>query len=112
MQGGNQSKIIQHRRAQFAGKLMHDVDRVFHQLLRAFDVAVKVLGVEPGSFFQGGQADIDARQSLGDDIVQLAADAFALFLLSLQNLYATDAATVPAWSATVPTARSVVARFA
>ena len=48
MQGGNQSEIIQHRRAQFAGELMHDVHRFFHQPLRAGDVAVEILGVAPG----------------------------------------------------------------
>ena len=65
---------------------MHDVDRVLHQLLGEFDVAIEVLGAESGLFFQGGQADIDAGQSLGDDIMQLAADAFSLVFLRLQHL--------------------------
>src|ERR1035441_10504679 len=86
MQRGNQSEIIQHCRAQFAGELMHDIDRVFHQLLGAFDVTVKSFGIEPGTLSQRGQADVDAGQSLGDDIMQLAADAFSLVFLRLHNL--------------------------
>ena len=82
----DRSEIIQHRRAQFTRELMHDVDRFFHQLLRAGDVAVKTLGVAPPILLQSGEADVDARQSLGDDIVQLATDALALFFLRVQNL--------------------------
>ena len=36
--------------------------------------------------FQGRQPDVDARQGLGDDIMQFAADALALFLLRRENL--------------------------
>ena len=86
MQGGHESEIIQHRRTQFAGELMHDVHRFFHQLLREGDVTRKALGVDPSLLFQGGQADVDARQSLGDDIMQLAAEALSLLFLGLQNL--------------------------
>ena len=80
MQGGNQSQIIQHRRAQFARELMHDVHRFFHQPLRARDVAVKTLGVDRRLLGQGRQPDVDARQGLGDDIMEFAAD-FPAFLL-------------------------------
>ena len=86
MQGGNQPQVVQHRRAQFAGEPMHDVHRVLHQLLRAGDVSLKAFGVERGLFFQGRQPDIDARQGLGDDIMQFAADLLALFLLRRQKL--------------------------
>ena len=86
MQGGNQPQVVQHRRAQFAGELMHDVHRFFHQPLRAGDVAVQALGVERGLLFQGRQPDIDARQGLGDYIMQFAADLFSLLLLRRENL--------------------------
>ena len=86
MQGGNQPQVVQHRRAQFAGEPMHDVHRFLHQPLRAGDVAVEALGVERGLLFQGRQPDIDARQGLGDDIMQFAADLLALFLLRRQKL--------------------------
>ena len=86
VQGGNQPQIIQHRRAQFAGELMHDVHRFFHQPLRPGDVAVQALGVDHGLLFQGRQPDIDARQSLGDDIMQFAADFPSLLLLGRDNL--------------------------
>ena len=36
--------------------------------------------------FQGSQTDVDAGQSLGDDIVQFAADFLSLLLLGRQNL--------------------------
>ena len=39
-----------------------------------------------GLGFQGRQPDIDARQGLGDFIMQLAADPLALFLLRRQKL--------------------------
>ena len=39
-----------------------------------------------GLLFQGRQPHIDARQGLGDDIMQFAADLLALFLLRRQNL--------------------------
>ena len=48
--------------------------------------SVEALGVERGLHFQGRQPDIDARQGLGDDIVQFAADLLSLFLLRQQNL--------------------------
>ena len=65
---------------------MHDVDRFFHQPLRAGDVAVQPLGVDRRLLLQGGQPDVDARQRLGDDIMQFAADVFALLLLRRENL--------------------------
>ena len=46
----------------------------------------EALGVERGLLFQGRQPDIDARQSLGDDIMQFAADPLALLLLRRENL--------------------------
>ena len=39
-----------------------------------------------GLLFQGRQPDVDARQGLGDDIVQFAADFSALLLLRRENL--------------------------
>ena len=86
VEGGNQSQIVQHRRAQFPGKPMHDVHRLLHQPLRAGDVSLEVFGVVRGRLFQGRQPDIDARQGLGDDIMQFAADLLALFLLRRQKL--------------------------
>lgn len=44
------------------------------------------LVLSEGLLFQGCQPDIDARQSLGDDIMQFAADPLALFLLRQQKL--------------------------
>ena len=86
MQGGNQAQIVQHRRAQFAGELMHDVHRFFHQLLRAGDVAVESLGIGRRLLFQSRQPDVDARQCLGDDIMQFAADFPSLLFLGQKNL--------------------------
>ena len=45
----------------------------------------EALGIDRGLRLQGRQPDIDARQHLGDDIMQLAADPLALFLLRRQN---------------------------
>jgi hypothetical protein len=75
------AQIVQHRRAQFAGELVHDVHGFFHQPLRAGDVAVEALGVDRGLLGQGRQPDVDAGQGLGDDIVEFAADFPALLLL-------------------------------
>ena len=47
---------------------------------------LEALGVDRGLRFQGRQPDIDARQGLGDDIMQFAADLLALFLLRRQKL--------------------------
>ena len=49
-------------------------------------LASRPLVLTRGLLFQGRQPDIDARQSLGDDIMQFAADLLALFLLRRQNL--------------------------
>ena len=57
-----------------------------HHLLRAGDASLEALGVERGLRFQGRQPDIDARQGLGDFIMQFAADLLALFLLRRQKL--------------------------
>ncbi len=86
MQGGNQSEIVEHRRAQFAREFMHDVHGFFYQQLCASEMAVKNFGVAPCVLLQGGKAKIDAGQSLGDDIMQFATDALAFFFLRLQNL--------------------------
>ena len=86
MQGGNQPQVVQHRRAQFAGEPMHDVHRLLHQPLRAGDFCSRPLVLTRGLRFQGRQPDIDARQGLGDVIMQFAADPLALFLLRRQKL--------------------------
>ena len=86
MQRGNQPEIVQHRRPQFARELMHDVHRLLHQPVRAGDAAFEAPGVQRGFLLQRGQPDADARQRLGDDIVQLAADLFSLILLHRDDL--------------------------
>ena len=111
MQGGNQPQVVQHRRAQFAGELMHDVHRFFHQPLRAGDVAVQALGVGRGLLFQGRQPDIDARQGLGDDIMQFAADFPAFLLLGQRESGGTTAAIASADDPTVPATGRNGARF-
>ena len=65
---------------------MHDVHRLFHQPLRARDGFLQAFGVDRGLLRQGRQMDIDARQRLGDFIVQLAADLLPLFLQRGENL--------------------------
>ena len=86
VEGGNQPQVIQHRRAQIPGKLMHDIHCLLHQPLRADDASLQAPGVTRGLLFQTCQAHIDARQRLGDDIMQFAADLLSLFLLHRQKL--------------------------
>jgi hypothetical protein len=64
------------------GKLMHDVQRLYHQPLRAGDLSREVLGVGGGLLFQCRQMEIDSRQHLGDFIMKVAADPPSFFLLS------------------------------
>ena len=61
MQGGNQSQIIQQRRAQFAGELMHFFNRFLHHLLRARDFLLEALGAARGLPRQSRQLDVDAH---------------------------------------------------
>ena len=86
MQRRDQPEIVQHRRGQLAGELMHDVHQLFHPSLRAGDVAVEIPGVQHGSLLQRSQPDVDAGQRLGDDIVQLTADFPAFLFPRGQNL--------------------------
>ena len=51
---------------------------MLHQFLRAGDASFHGFGVERCLLFQGSQAEIDARQRLGDDIMQFATDPLAL----------------------------------
>ncbi len=82
----NQAEVVQHRRAQLAGKLMHDVHGFFHEPLRAGDVAVEAAGADRRLLFQDRQPDVDARQCLGDDIMEFAADALSFLLLRQDDL--------------------------
>ena len=86
MKGGDEPEVVQKRGPQITGKLVHNVDRFFHQPLGAHDLAVEVSAVDDGFFFQDRQMDIDSVQGLGDFIMQFAADLFALFFLRRQNL--------------------------
>ena len=64
-----------------------------------------------GLLFQSRQPDIDAGQSLGDDIMQFAADLFALFLLRRQKLAGQQPQLFLHAAATAPTTGRSVARF-
>ena len=86
MEGGNHPQVVQHCRAQIPREPMHDVHRLLDHPLRAGDLILEALRVVCRLGFQGRQPDIDARQGLGNFIVQLAADPFAFFLLRQQKL--------------------------
>ena len=68
-EGGNQSQIIQHRRAQFARELMDDVHGLLDQLLRAGNTALETLGIKPGFLFQCGQRLLRVVRQLGLDLL-------------------------------------------
>ena len=86
MQCRDQAQVVQHRRAQFARELVHDIDGFFHQPLGAGDVPVQSLRVHQRFLFQHRQPDVDPRQCLGDHIMQFPADAFPLLLLRREDL--------------------------
>ena len=89
MQGGNQPEIVEHRRAQFAGELMHDVHRLFHGSavgVRAM-LRSRPLVLMAASFFKAGEPDIDTGQGLGDDVVQFAADLLAFSPPALREVW-------------------------
>ena len=65
---------------------MHDVHRLLDHPLRAGDLFLEAFDVDCGLHFQCRQLDIDARQGLGNLIMQLAADHLAFFLLGRQKL--------------------------
>ncbi|MCL5096021.1 MAG: hypothetical protein M1608_00495, partial [Candidatus Omnitrophica bacterium] len=52
----------------------------------AGNLFLEVAGVDRGLLFQRQQPDIDAQQSLGDFIMQIAADPLSFVLLRRQNL--------------------------
>ena len=64
---------------------MHFVHRLLHKLLRARDVLGEPLRILRRLNSQVREMDIDARQRLGDEIVQLAADSLSILLLIRQN---------------------------
>src|ERR1041385_4425167 len=83
---GSRPKSSNYRRAEFTSESMHCVYRLLHRLLSAGNASLQALGVERGLPFQVRQPDIDARQALGDDIMQFATDLLSLFLLRRQKL--------------------------
>jgi hypothetical protein len=82
MKSGNQSQVVQRRRAQFPGKKMYNVHRFFHHPLRPRNLLLEIPGVVHGLPGQSRQMDIDAHQGLGDFIMQLAADALSFLIKS------------------------------
>ena len=86
MEGGNQSQVVQHHRAQVPGEPMHDIHRLLNHPLRAGDLFLEAFGIDRGFRFQGRQPHIDTRQGLGNLIMQLMADLLAFFLLRHQEL--------------------------
>ena len=65
---------------------MHDVNGLLNQQLGAGNISGEAFGVVCRVLFQGPQPHIDARQRLGDHIVQFAADLLALLLLGRKKL--------------------------
>lgn len=86
MQGRNQAKVVEKRGTEIAREPMHDVHRLFHQLLCVRELPAKAPALNSGFCFQSGQPKIHTHESLGDFIMQLPADAQALFLLRVQEL--------------------------
>ncbi len=86
MEGGNQSNIVQRHRAQLTREIMNGVHQFLHQTLGACNVALKIPGVMGRLSFQACQPQIDARQHLGNHIMQVPADLLALILLRGKKL--------------------------
>src|SRR5271169_1628590 len=74
MQRGNEPQVVKDGWTQVAGKLMDDVHRFFDKALRSANVPRESLLADAELGFEGGEYDVDSRESLGDFIMKLAAD--------------------------------------
>ena len=86
VQRRDEPEIVQHRGAQLSGESMHDVHRLLDQPLSARNVLIEVSGVVRRGVLEGRQADVDGRQRLSHDVMQLPADGFSLRFLCREDL--------------------------
>ena len=86
MQGGNQAKVVEHVRPQFAGKAMHRIDGIFHQFLSASKLGLELFSSTDTALAEGGQLDVDPDQGLHHFVVQLPTDPLPLLFLHRDNL--------------------------
>lgn len=86
MEGGDQPEVVEDGGTELAGELLDEVDRFFDEALGAGDVEIEAPGLELGLLLERGQPDGDAREGLGDDVVELAADFLTLFFLGGKDL--------------------------
>jgi len=65
---------------------LHDRGGFLHQALGEGDIARQALGIQDGLPLEQRQANVDACQRLGDDVVQLPADSLSFLLLRDEQL--------------------------
>ncbi len=87
VQGGDQAKVVEHRRPQLARELVDDVhldfttSRCVRVMLRSRSLVFDLSGL-----LQGREAEVDAGQGLGDHIMQFTADVLPFILLGQDDL--------------------------